>query len=183
MTNRVTVSLDDEAQVALDELVSRDGKPQSELVRQALVFYAANYDAATTQAGPSLEAYHQMLASGEHVLLDVDFLHCFLEYVEDEDGEPDAAFLELADSVSNYHAREYEHRFETLGELLDWLSFCGFLTVRGTQGDTYHVVFPTESVKWFMTRFVERSSARLPFEIELEEGVSKVLMTEVDPEH
>lgn len=179
MTNRITVSLDDEAQGALDELVGEAEKPQSELVRQALAFYAANYDAATAEAGTNLEAYHQMLSSGEHVLLDVDFLHCFLDYVEDETGTPDPDFLELADQVSRYHAREYEHRFDSLGELLDWLSFCGFLTVRETHGDTYHVVFPTESVKWFMTRFVERSAARLPFELELEEGVSKVLMTEV----
>lgn len=182
MTDRITVSLDDEAQVALDELVSQVEKPRSELVRRALVFYAANYDAATTAAGPNLEAYHRMLSSGEHVLLDVDFLHCFLDYVEDETGTPDPEFLELADQVSDYHASEYQHRFEGLGELLDWLSFCGFLTVRETQGDTYHVVFPTESVKWFMTRFVERSSAALPFELELEEGVSKVLMTEIQPD-
>ncbi len=88
MTNRITVSLDDEAQGALDELVGEAEKPQSELVRQALVFYAANYDAATAEAGSNLEAYHQMLSSGEHVLLDVDFLHCFLDYVEDETGTP-----------------------------------------------------------------------------------------------
>ncbi|WP_227377323.1 ribbon-helix-helix protein, CopG family [Haladaptatus halobius] len=179
MTNRITVSLDDDARTALDGLVKRADKPQSELVRQALTFYAANYDAATADAEPNLEAYHQMLSSGEHVLLDVDFLHCFLDYVEDESGDPDPEFLELADKVSEYHAREYEHRFASLGELLDWLSFCGFLTVRATEGDTYHVVFPTESVKWFMMRFVELSAARLPFELEIEDGVSKVLITEV----
>jgi hypothetical protein len=29
-----------------------------------------------------------------------------------------------------------------------------------------------------MTRFIERSSAELPFEIEVEEGLTKVLITE-----
>ncbi len=182
MTNRITVSLDDDARTALDNLVNRTGKPQSELVRQALTFYTANYDAATADAGENLEAYHQMLASGEHVLLDVDFLHCFLDYVEDEGGDPDPEFIELADQVSEYHAREYEHRFDSLGELLDWLSLCGFLTVRAIEGDTYHVVFPTESVKWFMMQFIELSTARLPFELEIEEGVSKVLITKVRQE-
>lgn len=182
MTNRITVSLDDDAQTALDNLVNQADKPQSELVRQALTFYAANYDAATADAGENLEAYHQMLSSGEHVLLDVDFLHCFLDYVENESGEPNPDFLEQADKVSEYHAREYKHRFDTLGELLDWLSLCGFLTVRATKGKTYHVVFPTESVKWFMMRFIELSAARLPFELEIEEGVAKVLITEVRDE-
>ncbi|MFC4358903.1 ribbon-helix-helix protein, CopG family [Halobium salinum] len=177
-TNRLTISLDDEAEAALDDLVARTDESRSEVVRRALTFYAANFEAASADAGPNLEAYHQMLSSGEHVLLDVDFLHCFLDYVEDGSGEPNSAFLAEADRVSDYHAHEYEQRFGSLGELLDWLSFCGFLTVRRTEGSTYHVVFPSESVKWFMLRFVERSSANLPFELTIEEGVSKVLLTE-----
>ncbi|MFC7006783.1 ribbon-helix-helix protein, CopG family [Halalkalicoccus salilacus] len=179
MTDRVTVSLDEDARAALDALVHDTGEGQSEVVRRALAFYAANFEAATADAGANLEEYHQMLSSGEHVLLDVDFLHCFLEYVTDAEGDPNPDFLEEADRVSDYHAREYENRFSDLGELLDWLSFCGFLTVRRADDDTYHVVFPSESMKWFMTRFIERSTASLPFDLRIEPGVSKVLMTEV----
>jgi hypothetical protein len=50
--------------------------------------------------------------------------------------------------------------------------------VRESDGQTYHVVFPTESVKWFMMRFIQGSTTRLPFELEREEGLSKVLLTE-----
>lgn len=179
MTDRVTVSLDEDARAALDSLVRETGKGQSEVVRRALAFYAANFEAATADASANLEEYHQMLSSGEHVLLDVDFLHCFLEYVTDAEGDPDPAFLEEADRVSDYHAREYESRFSDLGELLDWLSFCGFLAVRRTDGGTYHVVFPSEPMKWFMTRFIERSTVSLPFDLRIESGVSKVLLTEL----
>ncbi len=123
-----------------------------------------------------------MLSSGEHVLLDVDFLHCFLGFVEGEGegeaGEPDPSFLDCADRVSDYHAEEYRNRFDSAGELLDWLSFCGFLTVREAGERTYHVVFPSESMKWFMLRFIERSAEGLPFDLSVEEGVSKVLVAE-----
>lgn len=141
VTNRVAVSLDADVQTALDSLTDRTEKPQSELVRGALVFAAPNFDAAT-DVGPTLETYHRMLASGEHVLLDVDFLHCFLDYVADADGLPDPEFVEAVNRVASFHAREYEDRFESLGELLDWLSFCGFLTVRASAGDAYRVVSP-----------------------------------------
>jgi Arc/MetJ-type ribon-helix-helix transcriptional regulator len=177
---RITVSLDDDAVTALESLTSRTGRPQSELVRQALSFYAANFEAATADASQNLESYHQMLSSGEHVLLDVDFLHCFLDHVEDTEGDPDPGFVEAADRVAAFHAREYAERFDSLGELLDWLAFCGFLTVREDDGETYHVVFPTASVKWFMTNFITESSAGLPFELDVEEGVSKVIFTEVN---
>jgi predicted transcriptional regulator len=176
--DRVTVSLDSDASAALETLTSRTESGQSALVRRALTFYAANFEAATADASANLEEYHRMLAGGEHVLLDVDFLHCFLEHVEDESGVPDPDFLECADRVAEYHTSEYDERFSALGELLDWLSFCGFLTVRRTEADTYHVVFPTESMKWFMLRFIERSIAALDFEIDVDEGVSKALFTE-----
>jgi hypothetical protein len=179
MTNdRVTVSLDDDASSALETLTNRTNNGQSELVRQALTFYATNFEAATADGTVNLEEYYQMLAGGEHILLDIDFLHCFLEHVETESGDPDPDFLECADRVGEYHASEYDRRFADLSELLDWLSFCGFLTVRKTEADTYHVVFPTESMKWFMLRFIERSTTALDFDIDADEGVSKVLFTE-----
>ena len=119
-----------------------------------------------------------MLSGGEHVLLDVDFLHCFLDYVTDEEGNPDPAFLEEADVVSDYHAEEYAEEFESLDELLEWLSLCGFLGVRRSDDNRYHVVFPSEQIRWFMTRFIQRSAAELPFDIEIESGLTKVLITE-----
>lgn len=179
VSDRVTVSLDDDARSALENLVTRTGQGQSEIVREALTFYAANFQAANSDMNVDLGEYHKMLSSGEHVLLDIDFLHCLLDNVKTEDGEPDSDFLEAIDQVSEYHAREYEQRFSRLKELLDWLSVCGFLTVRQSEENTYHVVFPTEETKWFMTRFIRKSTKNLPFDLKIENGVSKVLITEV----
>jgi predicted transcriptional regulator len=177
-SDRLTVSLDEDAREALENLTEKTGQARSELVRQALIFYAGNYQAAQAESSQRLEDYHKMLSGGEHVLLDIDFLHCFLDYVSDEEGDPDPEFLETADEVSDYHAREYVNEFASLDELLEWLSLCGFLSVRRTDDDRYHVVFPSEQIRWFMTRFIERSTADLPFDIEIEEGLTKVMMTE-----
>jgi predicted transcriptional regulator len=172
---RVTVSLDDDAEAALDDLVDRLDAGQSEVVRRALTFYAANFEAAmSTRSGENLADYHRMLAGGEHVLLDVDFLHCFLDRVDTD--SPDEEFLEAVDRVSEYHAHEYAERFDDVSEVLDWLSLCGFLTVRDADAGTYHVVFPSESMRWFMTRFLRQSVAEAAFDVDVEEGVSKVLV-------
>ncbi|MDL5361559.1 ribbon-helix-helix protein, CopG family [Halalkalicoccus sp. NIPERK01] len=176
MTDRVTVSLDAESRAALDTLVSETGDGQSAAVRRALTFYAANLEAAETDVSADLQQYHRLLSTGEHVLLDVDFLHCFLEYVYRE-GEPDPEFQSAADRVADFHAAEYAERFSDLSDVLEWLSLCGFLSVRGVEDGTYHVVFPSEPTKRFMLRFVERSTADLPFEVDVEEGVAKALLT------
>lgn len=180
--DRATVSLDEDAAAALADLTERTGEGRSEVIRRALTFYAANFEAATADDAPDLAAYHRMLSQGEHALLDIDFLHCFLDYVEDASGSPDPAFLEAADTVADYHAREYAERFDDAGDLLAWLSFCGFLSVRATDGDSYHVVFPSASLRWFMTRFIERSARDLPVELDVEESVTKVLVTERRPD-
>ncbi|WP_435180901.1 ribbon-helix-helix protein, CopG family [Halorussus sp. AFM4] len=174
--DRVTVSLDDDSRSALEQLTERTEGSRSEVIREAISFYAANFDSATASDSDDLQTYYQMLTTGEHVLLDVDLLHAFLDHVDDGDPE----FLETVDRVARYHTQEYAERFDSLGEVLDWLSFCGFLTVRRTEGDSYQVVFPSESVRWFMMRFIQGSIEDLPFEVEIEESVSKVLLTECE---
>lgn len=177
MTHRVTVSLDDDSKTALETLSAETNKGQSEVIRRALTFYAANSEAASGRPSENLEQYYQMLSSGEHILLDIDFLHAFLEHVYDP-NKPDPSFVEAADRVSDYHAREYAERFDKIGEVLEWLSFCGFLGVRHEDSGVYHVVFPSESVRWFMSRFIERSTVDLPVGVEIEPGVSKAIITE-----
>ena len=176
--DRITVSLDDDAKEALENLVSQTGKGNSELVRNALLFYVANQQIASSDISLDLEEYHKMLVSGEHALLDIDFVHTLLKYSPNE-GEQAEAFTEDLNRVAEYHATEYAKRFDTLEEVLEWLSICGFLTVRESDANTYHVVFPTEDVKWFMLRFLQQSTSQLPFALEIEEGVSKALLRTV----
>lgn len=174
--DRVTVSLNEDAKSALKQLTEQTEESRSEIIRRAVSFYAANFESAKASDSDDLQTYYQMLTTGEHVLLDVDLLHAFLTQV-DEGNQRDSEFLETVDRVAHYHSQEYAERFDSLGEVLDWLSFCGFLTVRKTEGDIYHVVFPSESLRWFMMRFIQGSVEDLPFELEIEESVSKVLLT------
>lgn len=176
-TDRVTVSLDEETKETLQELTDRTGESQSQLIREALGFYAANFDSAHASDSDHLQTYYEMLSTGEHVLLDIDLLHALLNQFDDP-AERDEEVLELIDQVAQYHAQEYAERFDSLEGVLDWLALCGFLTVRQAEKGSFHVVFPSESVRWLMIRFIRGSIADLPFEIEIEESLSKVLMRE-----
>ncbi len=176
-SDRVTISLDSESEGALEELTEETDESRSEMVRQALVFYAANFDAALASNSDRLQTYYEMLSTGEHVLLDVDLLHALLNQMEDPENRDDE-FLKTIDQVATYHAQEYVERFDSLKDVLDWLSLCGFLTVRRAGERSYHVVFASEQVQWFMLRFFRGSVVDLDFDVEIEEGVSKVLFRE-----
>lgn len=178
-SDRVTVSLDEDAKSTLEGLTDRTDESRSELIRKAIAFYAANFDSANASDSDHLQTYYEMLSTGEHVLLDIDLLHALLSQVDDPEDRDDE-FLDTIDQVAQYHAKEYAERFDSLGDVLDWLSLCGFLTVRRAEKGSFHVVFPSESLRWFMVRFIRGSVADLPFEIEIKESVSKVLLTERD---
>ncbi|WP_058991719.1 ribbon-helix-helix protein, CopG family [Haloarcula sp. CBA1127] len=179
-TDRVTVSLDEETKETLESLTDRTGESQSQLIREAIAFYAANFDSAHASDSDHLQTYYEMLSTGEHVLLDIDLLHALLSQFSDP-AEKDEAVLEMIDQVAQYHAQEYAERFDSLEDVLEWLSLCGFLTVRRDEKGSFHVVFPSESVRWLMIRFIRGSITDLPFEIEIEESVSKVLLREQEP--
>ena len=176
-TDRVTVSLDEETKETLEDLTDRTGESQSQLIREAIAFYAANFDSAHASDSDHLQTYYEMLSTGEHVLLDIDLLHALLSQFSDP-AQRDEEVLEMIDQVAQYHAQEYAERFDSLEDVLEWLSLCGFLTVRRDEKGSFHVVFPSESVRWLMIRFIRGSIADLPFEIEIEESVSKVLLRE-----
>src|SRR6056297_2559148 len=100
--DRVTVSLDDDSRSALEQLTERTDESRSEIIREAISFYAANFESAKADDSDDLQTYYQMLTTGEHVLLDVDLLHAFLNHVDDDDRH-DPEFLETVDRVAHYH--------------------------------------------------------------------------------
>lgn len=55
---------------------------------------------------------------------------------------------------------------------------CEFLSVRRSDDNRYHVVSPSDQIRWFVTRFIERSAAILPFDLAIEAGPTLVLNTE-----
>jgi len=176
-SDRVTVSLDEDTKNTLEGLTDQSDESRSELIREAIAFYAANFDSANASDSDHLQTYYEMLSTGEHVLLDVDLLHALLSQVDDPEDRDDE-FLDTIDQVAQYHAREYAERFDSLEDILDWLALCGFLTVRRADEGSFHVVFSSEALRWLMVRFIRGSVAELPFEVEVEESVSKVLFTE-----
>lgn len=72
MTDRVTVSLDDESRTALDSLASETGLGGGRVARRVLTFHTANSRVARDDPAGTLERYSRIASSGERLLLDVD---------------------------------------------------------------------------------------------------------------
>jgi len=69
--DRVTVSLEEAAKSALEGLTAQTDESRTEMIREAIAFYAANFDSARASDSDHLQTTSGMLSTGEHVLLDV----------------------------------------------------------------------------------------------------------------
>lgn len=175
MSTRVTVSLDDPAQAALETLVEETGASKSELVRKALMFYEANLEVATDGDQNDLWKYNKALASQDHVLLDRDFMHLFLTSLADHDAME--AFLEETPQVAAYHVPEYREDFDTVVDLLDWLEFCGFLQYRRIDDEAVQLIFHNRHIKEVMAEFTVNVLEGLGYEVTIaRDGLTKVVL-------
>jgi len=150
MANRITISLDKETLDALDRLGGRTSENQSELVRQAIQFYETNVEVAENNDADKLWRYSRALSGQDHVLLDRDFLHLFLRSIPTDDER----FETDVEQIAAYHVPEYAEDFESAIELLEWLSFCGFLNYKRIDNNQVQLIFHNEDLKDVMGAFI-----------------------------
>jgi hypothetical protein len=55
-------------------------------------------------------------------------------------------------------------------EPLERLSLWEFLSVRLSDDSRYHVVSPSDQIRWFVNRFIERSAATFAIDLAIEAG-------------
>lgn len=172
MAERITISLDSDTQQALEQLHERTSANQSELVRHAIQFYEANLDVTENDDSDSLWRYSRALSAQDHVLLDRDFFHLFLRHV------PDSEEFETAiDQIASYHAPEYNEEFDSPIELLEWLSFCGFLEYKQVGDHSIQLIFHNEDVKDVMGPFTVTAIEGLDHDVTIvRTGITKVVL-------
>lgn len=172
MADRITISLDGKSKQALSELRDRTSANQSELVRHAIQFYEANLDVSNNDDSESLWRYSHALSAQDHVLLDRDFFHLFLRHVPNsEDFEADV------EQIASYHVPEYNEEFESPTELLEWLSFCGFLDYKQVDDQSVQLIFHNENVKDVMGPFTVTAIEGIGHDVTIvRTGITKVIL-------
>ena len=78
---RITVAFDKTTADLLEKISTEDQVSQSETMRRALKFYNENKALEDPVTKKKIRAYIDMLLSGEHVILDVDYWLMFLGLV------------------------------------------------------------------------------------------------------
>ncbi len=167
---RITVALDDESYRIFKELKEGIGS-QSETVRRALKFYRdlkelERYDK------DKIMTYVEMLAEGEHMIVDIDHVVAFLKFIETH-PESDK-FWEVHREVAKAHAEEF--RGKEVRYVLKRLEACNFFRVSEKNGE-FTLVLTNEVLKKFVRLFLEEVLKGMGYDFEIREDLMKLRLT------
>ncbi len=164
---RITVALDEESYRIFNELKKRTGS-QSETVRRALKFYNDFKELEKFDRFKIL-TYVEMLAEGEHVILDIDHWIAFLKFIE---SHPEREkFWEIHRDIAKAHADEFKGR--DVRYVLERLEACNFFRINEKNGE-FTLVLNNEAVKNFVKTFLEEVLKGMGYDFEIKEDLMKI---------
>ena len=173
---RITVALDDDSYEIFSRLRERVKDSQSELIRRALRFYY-DYQGLENFDRDKVMTYVEMLAEGEHIILDIDHWIAFLKFIE---THPESEkFWELHREVARAHAEEFKGKDARY--VLERLEACNFFRINAKNGE-WTLVLNHESTKKFVKMFLEEVFRNMGLNVEIREDLMKLRLRFSSPQ-
>lgn len=169
---RVTIAMDEETSALFEKLKGETKLSQSELLRRALKFYSENKGLLESVEPKTLATYVEMLAQGEHIILDVDHWLLFLRFLES--AKDKEKFWENHKAVAKSHAEQFSRKIRTPRELLERLEACNFYKLNRTSENEFALVLSNDITKQFVKLFLEEVFAGMGFKTEIKEDFAKL---------
>jgi|Deesub1362B_J571_1020462.scaffolds.fasta_scaffold07156_1 hypothetical protein len=168
---RVTIALDAKSAELFERLKKETKLSQSEIFRNALKIYAEHSKHRLVEK-EKLDLYIDMLAGGEHVILDVDHWQQFLKLIE-ESPNPEK-FWEDHRRVARSHAEQLQGKVKSPRDVILRLEACNFFTLSTPSENEFTLVFGSDTAKKFVKIFLEEVFAGMGFDVEIKEDLTKL---------
>jgi len=169
---RVTIALDPETARLFEELKAETRLSQSGLIRRALQFYAENKKLIDRHGARRINTYVDMLANGEHVILDIDHFIMFLKLVETSPEKE--AFWEDHRRVATSHGEHLQHKVKSAKEFLERLEACNFFKLSEISQQEFTLILYSPVTKRFVKALVEGVLSDMGYKVEMKEDLAKL---------
>ncbi len=172
---RVTVAFDKSTADMLEKISADAQVSQSEIMRRALKFYSENKaleDAATKK---KIQAYLDMLLSGEHVIVDVDHWLMFLGLIATSPERE--KFWSAHKELARAHWEQLKTKVHSPEEVLFRLEICNFYRLTKNAPNDFTLVLVSETSKDFIRIFLEEYFAAMGVRAEIKENLTKLRVT------
>jgi hypothetical protein len=169
---RVTISFDEPTYKNFESLKKELRVSQSELIRRAIRFYFENRLSPGLIDREKAREYSDLLADGEHVILDVDHWLLFLKTIETPDGPE--KFWETHREIARSHAEQLSHKIKTPLALLLRLEACNLFKLSQSGEHEYTLMTGPGTQRRFLRDFLEEAFAGMGFSAVIKEDYSKL---------
>ena len=169
---RITVAFDKTTADLLEKISTEAQVSQSEVMRRALKFYNENKALEDSATRKKIQAYIDMLLSGEHVILDVDHWLMFLRLIASS-PEREKFWINHKE-VARAHWEQLKTKVHSTEDLLARLEICNFYRLTKNAPNDYTLVLVSESSKDFIRIFLEEYFSAMSVKAEIKENLTKL---------
>jgi len=169
---RITIALDDETAGLFKKMKEDLGISQSEMMREALKFYAKHRNLFDFVEDKKLYTHAEMLSAGEHIILDIDHWLLFLTFIE---THPDKErFWELHREVCQAHAEQFKHKLYNVESILKRLEACNLFKLSKSSKGEFTMVLSSDLAKKFVKLEIEQIFSGMDLGVEIKEDFGKL---------
>jgi hypothetical protein len=169
---RVTISFDEPTYQQFENMKKDLRVSQSELMRRAIRFFYENRATVGTVDREKAREYSDMLADGEHVIIDVDHWLLFLKTIENsKDG---AEFWETHKEIARSHAEQLNKKVTSPQALLLRLEACNLFKLSQSGDNEFTLMTGPGTQRRFIREFLEEAFGGMGFNAIIKEDYSKL---------
>ncbi len=165
---KITAVLDETTLNFVEEIGNQDNLSNSEVIRRALNFYNEN----RLLPKQKIIAYLNLLSTGEHVIIDVDHWHLFLDFIQSSQDQE--KFWTEYREIARFHAEELKNKVFTVEDLLNRLETCNLFKVIKVSKDDFTLILGSELPMKFITSFLEEFFSAADLKVTLKGQFSKI---------
>ena len=169
---RVTISFDEPTYQQFESLKKELQVSQSELMRRAIRFFHENRLSIGALDKAKAREYADLLADGEHVILDVDHWLLLLKTIESSADQ--AEFWSTHRDIARSHAEQLGKRVATPLALLLRLEACNLFKLSQSGEGEYTLMTGPGTQRRFVRDFLEETFAGMGFDAVIKEDYSKL---------
>ena len=172
---RITVAFDKNTADLLEKISIEASLSQSEIMRRALKSYSENKALEDPAIKKKINAYLDMLLTGEHVIIDVDHWLMFLRLIPTSPQKEQ--FWKEHREVARAHWEQLKNKVHTAEDLLARLEACNFYRLIKNAPNDFTLVLVSEDSKDFIRIFLEDYFTAMGVKAEIKANLTKLRIT------
>ncbi|MFX1375211.1 MAG: ribbon-helix-helix protein, CopG family [Promethearchaeota archaeon] len=177
INKRITIAIDEQTKQILNKLNNHSESSRSETIRKAIRFYH-NFKKVFNNSGNGVServnTYIDLLAQGEHIILDVDHYLSFLKFIEQSPEKEE--FSKINKAIGKAHAQEFSEDLDitTIQKVIERLEACNFFKIVKDSSNSFTLLLGSDIQRNFIKTFLEEVLHGMGFKIIIKEGFSKL---------